>query len=218
MQQPASLVTTIKLRWCVRDPADGKVVRLQRPVQMRTTINGREIREIITSYTHAKYPAIGAPLKIELSSSQFGVQIIQSETTETVTAAAATTTTTAAAAAGSTGTLAPAPPAAFTYRAVCDGDMFYLPLCFPGPRLANQWCPEFRVTFPEPAQNVDTPGVYETLGAVPQLIDAGANLTNPELAQDGVACIVHRAAVAGVSQIVALGADLESSRGCVALA
>lgn len=226
MRDEGNLVTTIKLRWKVRDPTTGGVVRLQRPLMMRTTVSGREIREAVVEYTRIRFPTIGAPVKIELPASSFGIQTIQT-TTEASTPDAAPPPAAAAAAAApavagaSSSTLATTPAKqpkhAVPRRAIADGDMFYLPLCFPGPRLANTWTPELRVTFPEVATNEDTPREYEGLGEVPELIDVGVNLTDPGLKGD-VAGVVHRAAVAGVSTLVTLGVDVESTREGVELA
>lgn len=211
MQREGCLETSFKLRWALRDgPGGGAIVRLQRPLQMRTTVSGREVCEAVASYTRTRVPALGAPLKLELPSSHFAVQRIHQQEDPSPSAAAAGSAAAAAAAATEEKPKA-------VWRAVAETDLFLLPLIFPGPRLANTYAPEFRVTFPAVPSNVDTPREYDALPALPQLVDAGCNLFASEFAGD-VDGVVHRAAVAGVSQLVALSVDAATSRTALQLA
>eukprot|EP00727_Mastigamoeba_balamuthi_P010937 m51a1_g6466 hypothetical protein (894) ;mRNA; r:50917-60240 len=216
MQREGDLRTEIKVRWCVRN-GDGTTTRLQRPFAMRTRVTGRDVRGAVADVMAAKRPGVGPALKIELPAPLFGVQVVHTEQQLLEQAEGAPAEPAAPDAAAEVGAHTAAARKGAAYRAVCDDDVFSLPLCFPGPRLANTYALEFRVTFAEPASNVDTPAAYAALPALPQLVDAGANLFEKELARESSA-VLHRAAAAGVSQVVALSTSLASSEASAALA
>jgi hypothetical protein len=170
MQKEGNFETVFKIRWFVR-LQNGKIKRLQRPVEMKTQITGIEILQIITSYMKKKFgDSCGAPLKIELPSTFFGVQVIHG--IDTTISEVSDSVATSASKTGSVVSITiPKPPVASSssmpkdstssfgtqadtmsdlnicYRVVTPDSVFRLPLIFPGPRLANKFCPEFHVTF-----------------------------------------------------------------------
>eukprot|EP01105_Mastigella_eilhardi_P010826 TRINITY_DN2509_c0_g1_i1.p1 TRINITY_DN2509_c0_g1~~TRINITY_DN2509_c0_g1_i1.p1 ORF type:complete len:465 (-),score=105.87 TRINITY_DN2509_c0_g1_i1:895-2262(-) len=215
--QHNSLSLTFKVRWRVVKP-DGTSVRLQRPFQNRTTITGAEVRDAIESYTAARIPDIAAGfLKIEFPEELARVTLIQS--VETTSSAPAPTSDTDAATSAPTVQRKQRKAATSedelkqprVWRAMTDKDIFRMPLWFPGPRLASTGVVECRVTYCEPFSHISHPESYTCdMNIIPELIDTGVNLNEPEFQHDRG--VLYRATTAGISQLVCLSVDLETSK------
>lgn len=192
MTRPGDLFLETKLRWCVK-AADGTVKRLQRLVQCRTTFTAQEILTIVTEFTASRFPQLGGPLTIATRSDLLDVALrfpANAPDAKTVT------------------------PDPLAKRTLCLDDVLTLPLEFPGPCLPNSCTIDLDVTFAVPRNSVCTPACYvseEQKTVLPELVDAGVNLSDKDL-KGQVLGVLHEANVAGVSQAISLGMDVESSR------
>jgi len=192
MKNAGDLFTEMKLRWVVKTP-DGNSKRLQRPVQCRHSLTAPEILSIVTEFTASRYPEIGAPLSIAVRADLLDIALRFPKNSP------------------DTKCVCPDPD---VMRTLCLDDVLSLPLEFPGPCMPNSTTVDLDVTFAAPPSNVMTPECYTTADqktSLPELVDAGVNLCENELKEHPLATL-HEAAMAGVSQAIALSVDLESSR------
>lgn len=221
--------TEIKLRWRLCSP-DGSVVRLQRPIQLKATVTGKEIIDVIVAFTREKVPDAPEPVKFEVDPSVFRSHFIDSLTAAKEEVSMTSSSTSTAAAAASDVEMAQEEESVDSkkaFRAICEDDVFCLPLVFPGPRLLTSYTINVRVTYPFPT--ADVPAEYKTLPALPQLVDCGSYVTRKrptemlvegdeeeEVSADDVIKRFDRVAVrafaSGVSQLVLTAEDVHSSR------
>lgn len=115
------LFTELKLRWRVRG-ADGRVVRLQRPVQCRHSLAAHEVRRLVAAHTAARLPGVGAVVAVAARADLLGVAL------------------------WGPGSVTPGGAAA-ALRVLGDADVLSAPLVLPGPCLANTTVVDLAVTF-----------------------------------------------------------------------
>lgn len=120
MARAGDLFTELKLRWRVRG-ADGRVVRLQRPVQCRHSLAAAEVRALVAAHTAARVPGVGAVRTVAARADLLDVALWPA------------------------GGARAAPPA--PVRVLADRDVLCAPLVRPGPRLANCTVVDLAVTF-----------------------------------------------------------------------
>jgi len=104
-----------------------------------------------------------------------------------------------------------------SFRALNENDRLVTPLVFPGPIFKDLHIFKLRVTFSEPPSNLSFPKSFATLPVLPDLVDTGVNLTDSVFDTE-LDNHIHRAVAAGVSQMIVLCVDYESSKKAVKLA
>jgi hypothetical protein len=103
------------------------------------------------------------------------------------------------------------------YRAVNESDRFRLPLVFPGPVFKDLHVLELRVTYSEPPTLLSIPKALQPIASLPALVDCGVNLFEARL-RDELDNHLVSAFAAGVSQLVTLSVDADTSAFNAALA
>ena len=172
--------TEIKLRWRLRG-ADGRVVRLQRPFQLRASISGQEVMDAIVAYTREKMPGAPTPVKFEVESSLLHAHMLSALTEKSSVSSSSSSSSSTSGEAGMEVEGKESEDmveddneneseSEKCFTAICGDDVFSLPLVFPGPKLCVEHTLNVRVTYPEGAEPV-TEGA-----ALPQVVDCATSV------------------------------------------
>lgn len=229
--------TEIKVRWRLRS-ADGSVVRLQRPFQLRTSVTGQEVMDAIVAFTREKMPDAPTPVKFEVEPSLCRARMLSALTEKSALSRSSSSSSVKGGMeveGSSSSNLGVSEEeeegdSGKCFTAICEDDVFGLPLVFPGPKLCVAHTLNVRVTYPECVKGEEVPAECAALPAVPQIVDCGTFVfgksASMEVESEEGSSLVERdfervavrAFASGVSQLVLTGTDLATSRVAVSAA